>query len=62
MTTTPTREGLRLVPEDLSPAAVKLARRMQALKSRRTYVIILVKLDDEWLLTVEDKGKAERVG
>ena len=62
MTTTPTRDGLRLVPEDLSPAAVKLARRMQALKSGRTYAIILVKSDDGWIVTVEDKGKAELCG
>lgn len=62
MTTTPTRDGLRLVPEDLSPAAVKLARRVQALQNGHTYVILLVKLSDEWVLTVEDKGKAERVG
>ena len=62
MTTTPTRKGLRLVPEDLSPAAVKLARRVQALKNGRTYVIILVKSSDGWIITVEDKGKVERVG
>ena len=61
MTTTATHEGLRLVPEDLCPAAVKLARRVQALKNGRTYAIILVK-SDVWILTVEDKGKAERIG
>ena len=58
-TTTATRDGLRLVPEDLCPAAVKLARRVQALKNGRTYAIILIKSDDGWVLTVEDKGKAE---
>lgn len=62
MTTTATREGLQLVPEDLCPAAVKLARRVQALKSGRIYAIILIKSNDGWILTVEDKGKAERVG
>jgi len=60
-TTTATREGLRLVPEDLCPAAVKLARRVQALQNGRTYVILLVKSDDGWYLTVEERGKAETI-
>jgi hypothetical protein len=60
-TTTTTHEGLRLVPEDLCPAAVKLARRIQALKNNRTYAIILIKSSDGWMLTVEDRGKAEMI-
>lgn len=62
MTTTATREGLRLVPEDLCPAAVKLARRVQGLKNGRIYAILLVKSDNGWVLMVEDRGKAETVG
>lgn len=44
---------------DLSPAAVKVARRIQALKNNRTYVIIVTKTTGQILLTVEEKGKAE---
>lgn len=59
MTTTPTHEGLQLVPEDLCPAAVKLARRVQALKNNRTYAIMLVKTNGAWYIAVEDRGKIE---
>jgi len=49
-------------PEDLSPQAVKVARRLQALQSGLIYGILLVKTGrDEWILCIEERGKAERI-
>ena len=60
MTTTATREGLRLVPEDLCPAAVKLVYRLSQLKNNRKYAIMLVKLDDRtYLYEIEEHGQVE---
>jgi hypothetical protein len=59
MTTTATVDGAQLVPEDLCPAAVKLARRVQALEKNRTYVIILTRLPDRIIATLVEHGKAE---
>jgi len=41
---------------DLCPAAVKLARRVQALPKGRFYIIMLFKRDNdgEWLLSIPD--------
>jgi len=49
------------LPEDLSPQAVKAARRLQNLQSGKIYGIILVKSKDEWTLCVEEQGDAERI-
>ena len=46
-------------PQDLCPQAVKLARRVQALKNGKVYVLILVKRQDGWVLCVQGEGKAE---
>jgi hypothetical protein len=60
--TTATRKGARLVPEDLCPAAVKLARRLQALKNNRFYAIMLVKSGGEYHYVIEERGQTERAG
>lgn len=48
-------------PLDLSPPAIKLARRLQALPNDRIYAIIIVKREDRWELSIsdEDGGKIE---
>ena len=48
-------------PEDLSLLAVKVARRLQSLRSGRIYAILLVKHNDEWVLNIDDQGDAERI-
>jgi hypothetical protein len=48
-------------PPDLTPQAVKVARRLDALPRGRAYNILLVKRDDEWVLIVKDDGKTEVV-
>jgi hypothetical protein len=52
MTETPTIKGARLVPEDLSDKAVKLARRLQALPDKRTYSLVLTKDGAAWALSI----------
>jgi len=49
------------IPEDLSPQAVKAARRLQNLPNGKMYGIILVKGNDEWTLCIEAQGEAERI-
>ena len=49
------------LPEDLSPQAVKAARRLQNLPSGKIYGIILVKSADDWTLCIEVQGEAERI-
>lgn len=46
-------------PPDLSPAAIKAARRLQALPDGRSYVVYVVKLEGQMVLVVVEKGKAE---
>lgn len=46
-------------PQDLSPQAVKLARRIQALPRGTTYTLILFKGSDRWILCVQGQGKSE---
>jgi hypothetical protein len=48
----------QIVPEDLCPQAVKVARRLQNLPDERFYVILLAKVDrDEWVLSLlNDRG------
>ena len=58
---TPMLDDTHHVPEDLCPAAVKLARRVQNLSNGRVYAIILVKMGEQIFVSVEDKGKAECV-
>lgn len=49
-------------PPDLCPQAVKVARRLQALRRDRMYVIVFVPTCDDWQLSVmEPEGsKVER--
>jgi len=49
------------IPEDLSPQAVKAARRLQNLPNGKIYGIILVKSGDDWTLCIEVQGDAERI-
>jgi len=45
---------------DLSPAAVKIARRIQSLQDGHTYTLTLTKLSgDKWLLSVGEGAKVE---
>lgn len=46
-------------PPNLTQAAIKAARRLQALPDGRAYVVRVVKLRGEIVLTVTDEGKAE---
>ena len=41
---------------DLGKQALKVARRLQALPPDRTYLIVLSKLRDRWLLSVTGDG------
>jgi len=49
------------IPEDLSPQAVKAARRLQNLPNGKIYGFILVKSGDDWTLCIEVQGDAERI-
>lgn len=49
----------RLAPADLSPPAIKAARRLQALPTGRAYDIILIKHPDEWVLIIRDPQGAK---
>jgi len=46
-------------PPDLSQAAIKAARRLQALEDGQSYVVYVVKLKDQIVLAVVGQGKAE---
>lgn len=47
---------------DLSPAAIKVARRLQSLPAGRSYQLTFTKLsDDKWLLSVGEDRKIEVV-
>ena len=61
MIETTTTASTALVPEDLSPAAVKLARRLCQLKNRRKYVIMFIKISDTVFLyeITEQQGQVE---
>ena len=48
------------IPEDLSPQAVKVARRIQSLPSGQSYDILLVKDGSTWLLSVGAGRDIER--
>lgn len=49
--------------EDLCPAAVKVARRLQALTKNKLYCIILVKDKyGNWQLAILSEAKLEAVG
>ena len=48
-------------PLDLCNAAIAAARRLQGLQSGRIHVILLVKLDDQWMMGIEPGVKVERV-
>lgn len=47
------------LPADLSPPAIKAARRLQALQTGRAYDIILIKHPDEWVLIIRDPQGAK---
>jgi len=52
-------------PPDLSPPAVKVARRLQALPDDRTYIVVLTKVRGAWMLALLPNAagaKVERVG
>ena len=40
--------------QDLCPAVAKVARRLQALPEGRFYIIMLLKRDGEWMLSIPD--------
>ena len=45
--------------EDLTPQAIKVARRLDGLAKNRSYDIQLIKRNDEWILLVKDDGVTE---
>lgn len=49
----------QMQPADLSPPAIKAARRLQALQIGRAYDIILIKHPDEWVLIIRDPQGAK---
>jgi len=53
-------------PPDLSPPAVKVARRLQALPGGRTYIVVLTKTQEgAWILALLPNAagaKVERAG
>jgi len=52
-------------PPDLSPPAVKVARRLQALPDERTYIVVLTKVRGAWILALLPNAagaKVERAG
>lgn len=61
-------DGVVVMPQstgqsDLCPAAVKAARRLQALPKGRFYIIMLFKRGGEWVLSIPDDSgyKAETI-
>jgi hypothetical protein len=53
--------SIRPTPPDITPQAIKVARRLDALAKCRAYNILLVKRDEEWILVIKDDGKTEVV-
>jgi len=47
------------MPEDLSPQAIKLVRRIQSLPSGRAYLMTLFKGEASWLLSIQDDRGAK---
>jgi hypothetical protein len=61
MAITPTHNvEYQIVPEDLCPQAVKVARRLQNLPDERFYVILLNKLtSNKWYWSILDRNGTE---